>query len=334
MDEHGKSPESETWEVLAWHKNDGGTGYHSQHAIVNHTDGSYVIDGLANTPVYVMAINWRAAREGTAWPPIYYPSTFSRSEAKQVTFDKSPHVDDADITLRKEGGLVLEGTVRDEAGKPIPEAFVVAHRRDMLFDFDTAYTDAEGHYQLTGLGPGRLLVHVNAVHRGFVRTRMPLDLDQANAKTQRDFTLHRGVLISGKFVNEKGNDWQIGESYAYAAQISKDRPSRNQRELNEGDFSLTDFQSKYRPENAEGDFPGTFLLGEGDYGCDQAIFPTTSTFLIQGMMPGHTMIGLSPNKEKQKVVKILYDGRDILTSGIDTNPGEEIKGVTIVVGPD
>ena len=167
---------------MAWLKNDGGKGYHTQHAIVNHADGSYVIDGLDNKPVYVMAINWRAAREGDAWPAIYYPSTFSRTDAKQVTFDKSPHVDDVNITLRKEGGMVIEGTVRDEAGKPVPEAFVVVHRRDMLFDFDTAYTDAEGHYQIQGLGTGQFLVHVDAAHRGFVRTRTPIDLDKASRK--------------------------------------------------------------------------------------------------------------------------------------------------------
>ena len=62
------------------------------------------------------------------------------------------------------------------------------------------------------------------------------------------------------------------------------------------------------------------------------IFPTKSTFIIQGMMPGHTMLSFSPNKEKQKVVKILHDGQDILKSGIDTKPGQEIKEFTIVVG--
>ena len=57
-------------------------------------------------------------------------------------------------------------------------------------------------------------------------------------------------------------------------------------------------------------------------------FPTTSTFIIQGMMPGHTIISFSPCKEKQKVVKILHNGQDILKSGIDTKPGEEIKDIT------
>jgi hypothetical protein len=132
-------------------------------------------------------------------------------------------------------------------------------------------------------------------------------------------------------VDEQGNAWRIGESYAYASQISADRPRRTQFELNEGDFSLTDFRNKHRPETVEEGSPGTFLRGQGDYDCEQAVFPTASTFVIQGMMPGHTMIGLSPNKERQTVAKILYQGRDILAAGIDTKPGEEIKDVTIVV---
>ena len=174
LDENGKTLENvDGLTVLAWLKNDDGKGYHIQHGMVDRADGSYSIDGLDGKSVYVMAINWRAAKEGNASPPIYYPGTFSRSDAKPITFDKSPHANDINIALRKEGGLMIEGTVRDEAGKPVPEAFVVVHRRDMLFDFVTAYTDEQGHYQIRGLGDGEFLVHVDAVHRGFVRTAHP-----------------------------------------------------------------------------------------------------------------------------------------------------------------
>jgi hypothetical protein len=62
------------------------------------------------------------------------------------------------------------------------------------------------------------------------------------------------------------------------------------------------------------------------------LFPTNSTFVIQGMMPGNTLIGFSPQKEGQQVVEILYDGRDIKESGIKTEPGQEIKDVTVVIG--
>ena len=67
---------------LAWTKRDHGETYESQQTSVKQADGSYSIDGLADKPAYVMVINWQAAREGNADPPIYYPSTFSRSEAE------------------------------------------------------------------------------------------------------------------------------------------------------------------------------------------------------------------------------------------------------------
>ena len=205
LDENGKMPENiDTLTVLAWFKKDDGKGYESQQALVNRADGSYSIDGLGGKPVYVMAINWRAAREGNAYPPIYYPSTFSRSDAKLITFDKERSVDNINITLKKEGGLVLEGTVRDEAGKPVPEAFVVVDRRDMLFDFVTAYTDDEGRYQIQGLGDGEFMVHVDAVHRGFVRTRSPVDLDQGKQENATRLYSHPGRFHFREVRGRKG----------------------------------------------------------------------------------------------------------------------------------
>jgi beta-lactamase regulating signal transducer with metallopeptidase domain len=329
LDENGKIPgKINTLEVLAWLKSDDGKGYHTEHAMVNRADGSYSIDGLDGKPVYVMAINWPAAREGNASPPVYYPGVFSRSDAKPITFDKEQSVKNINITLKKEGGLILEGTVRDEAGKPVPEAFVVVHRRDMLFDFVTAYTDKQGRYQIQGLGDGQFLVHVDAVHRGLVRTRTPVDLDKTSKNTQRDFTLVRGVLISGKFVDEKGHDWQIGASYG-CANVVKDK----QKQLsNSSSFSLTHFWNKHRPQDVKESAGGSFATGEGDYRDGEMLFPTPSTFILQGMMPGHTMIVFSPQKERQKVLKILQDGRDITKSGIETKPGQEMKDVTVVIG--
>ncbi|MGO9113542.1 MAG: M56 family metallopeptidase [Thermoguttaceae bacterium] len=330
LGENGKLPENiDTLTVLAWSKEDDGKKYRSEQAHVNRAGGSYSIDGLDGKPVYVMAINWQAAQEGDACPPIYYPGTFSRKDAKLIIFDKEKSVDNVNITLQKAGGLTLEGTVRDEAGNPVPEAFVVADRRDMLFDFVTAYTDEQGRYQIEGLGEGEFTVHVDAVHRGFVRMRTPLDLDKDSKKTRRDFTLARGVAISGKLVDEKGKDWQIGSSYGYA-NVIKDKADKSDF----SNFSLTHFWNKYRPENVAMHIGGSFALGEGGYCSGDMHFPTKSTFMIQGMMPGNTTIGFLPNQERQKVVKILYDGRDILKSGLETKLGQEIKDVTIVIGAE
>ncbi|MGO8745092.1 MAG: carboxypeptidase-like regulatory domain-containing protein [Thermoguttaceae bacterium] len=325
LDENGKIPPNiAALTVLAWFKSRR-MGYECEQARVNQADGSYVIDFLDDKPVYIMAIDWEAAKKGNACPPVYYPSTFSRSDAKLITFGKSPRIDDVNITLRKEGGLIIQGTVRDEAGKPIPEAFVVVNRRDMHFDFVTAYTDGQGRYRIQGLGDGEFLVHVDAVHRGFVRTRTPLDLTKTSKNTRCDFTLKRGVLISGKLVDEKGNDWQIGYSSGFANIMGSElKPSWT--------FSSTNFRNKYRPKDTDESSGGDFSDGEGDYDKGQMIFLTKSTFIIQGMMPGHTRIDFLPMKENQKVLGILYDSRNIMESGITTTPGQEIKDVKIVIG--
>ncbi len=328
LDENGQVPKDISYlTVLGWVKKNDGKGYRNTPTRVNRADGSFVIDGLGSEPVYVMAIDWKAARKGNAYPPIYYPGTFFRSEAKPITFDEKQTVDNIDITLKKEGGITLEGTVLDEAGNPVPEAFVVAHRPDMLFDFTTAYTDEQGRYRIGGLGDGEFLVHVDAVHRGFVRTRTPIDLDKSNKKTEQDFTLARGVTISGKFVNEEGEDWEIGSSYGRAhVKAVNSKPTRTAN-----GFSLTHFWNKHRPKDLMEGSGGQFLLGEGDYKQSQMFFPKKNTFVIQGVMPGHTMISFSPKKEKQEIVKILHDGQDIMKSGIVTKPGQEIKDVTIVI---
>jgi hypothetical protein len=309
---------------LAWVQTDDGQEYETWHADVK-PDGSYLIDGLSAKPAYVMAINWREAIKGHATPPVYYPGTFFRGEATLVHFDERRDVDGIDIMLRNSGGLILEGTVTDEAGIPVPEAFVVVHRRDMLFDFVTAYTDEEGRYRVEGLGKGEFLVHVDAVHRGFIRHRAPLDLDGSTDTTLRDVALGRGVLISGKFVDERGNDWRIAESYGVAT-------VENLQGDSQSSFSLTGFLNKHRPTNVYRGHGGSFSRGEGDYDRAQMLFPTRNSFVIQGVMPGQTRIVFFPKKEYQQVTKILHEGRDILKSGIATQPGQVIDDVTVVVG--
>ena len=89
-----------------------------------------------------------------------------------------------------------------------------------------------------------------------------------------------------------------------------------------------DFRNKYRPKNSDGMARGWLHFGSGDYSDGELIFPTKSTFIVQGMMPGHTTFHFDP----QKVAKVLHAGQNILESGIDTEPGQEIKNVTIVIG--
>jgi len=168
------------------------------------------------------------------------------------------------------------------------------------------------------------LVHVDAVHRGFVRKRTPIDLEKGGKNAQLDFVLDRGATISGKLIDGKGDPWLIRTSYG-AARVNVGKPQP-------GSFSSTGFRNKYRPQDSGEFSSGTFELGEGDYDDSDMIFPTKSTFVIQGMMPGRATIEMFPKEEGQQVLKILRGGRDIKESGLDTKAGEEIKDVEIVIG--
>ena len=330
FDEHGEPLHGEDsigFFVLAWERDhgDGAVWRSAGQCNVVLGKGFYRLDFLSGGPVYLMALDWRAYAKDLTYPPRYYPGAFARGEATPITFEEERQLQGIDIRLARHGGLVLEGTVTDEGtGKPVPEAFVVVHPDDMRFAFSTAYTDAHGRYRVEGLGEGALLAHVDAVHRGLVRTREPVRIGAP--KTKLDFTLRRGVTISGRLTDESGAPWQIAESYGHASIEGHPRPRSS--------FSLTGFRNRYRPADIQDDASGSYEPGQGDYGTEEMVFSTKSTFIVQGLMPGRTRISFEPKKEGQAVKQVLHRGQDITTTAFETHAGETIEDIVIVVGAE
>ena len=47
-------------------------------------------------------------------------------------------------------------------------------------------------------------------------------------------------------------------------------------------------------------------------------FPTASTFVIEGMLPGQTVLSFDPKASDLVVQSILYKGQDVRWAGFDT----------------
>ena len=327
VDENGKIPENtEALGVSAWVERDDGEGYRIEQAIVNRANGSYSIDGLGDKPVYVMVKDWRAAKKTDPYPPIYYPSTFSRNDAKQITFGEKRLVDNVNITLRKEGGLVLEGTVTDrETNAPIPKTLITVHHVDMLFDRVTAYTDEKGAYRVRGLGPGKLAVHVDASPWGYVRTRKLVTLDDEEKTKSMDVTVRAGVPIHGKFVDQHGKDLDIYKN-AYGLAFTEGYPTPETS-------SWGGVANRYAPTDVFDRLRVTFNPDEGDYEEEYMTFPTKGTFVIPAMTPGKKKLRFHPKSEGLTVTKIQQGGKDIFQTGIELIAGKEVKDVVIMIGP-
>ncbi len=233
-------------------------------------------------------------------------------------------MDNVDIHLERPSRTVLEGTVKDETSRPVSGAFVVAHRSDMSFDLIPAYTDEEGNYEMSCLGRGEFLVHVNAIQYKLVRTSSAVEIDGAGP-ARLDFVLRRGVRISGRLVDEQGSAWEVDRGLGFAR-------IQNYPNTSTGGFSLTGFFNKNSTKNVQDHQAESFHVGEGDYAGSLMVFPTKSTFVFEGVMAGNTLIKFEPKKENQVVKRILYNGQDITESGLLAEPGDEIEGVTIVIG--
>jgi beta-lactamase regulating signal transducer with metallopeptidase domain/tetratricopeptide (TPR) repeat protein len=335
LDENGIPPaDSEGMEVMALEQETAGGNSGVNLKLVRQAaiakDGAYSIDGLDGRPALLMVIDDRANLKDNAYPPCYYPGTFSQDAAEKISFEKGPSVANADIHLKRAGGLALEGKVTDEStGEPVPRALLVVWRTDTVVDRVFAYADSRGRFRLDCFGPGDFQIDVDAAPAGFVRTRKAVAIQDASPIPEVNFALKHGTTLSGRFVNEQGKELPIIRDNSYGGAYSVDPHPAGSG----WSFSTRPCRNKYSPESlATPDL--YFIPGEGEYWDAHMLFPTPRSFLIQGMTPGKTHLFFNPLTVGKKVAKILYQGADVLSGGIQTKPGERIEGIEIVIADE
>lgn len=288
-------------------------------------DGGYLLEELDARPVYVQVHDRDAPNKDNPYPPRFYPGTFSRADAKLVTAEDKEIIENVAIQLKRTGGLVLEGLVTDDsAGAPVPEALVSIFHHDMPFDLFCGYTDQQGRYRIEGLGEGTFIVHVDAVHKGLIKTRKTVTFKPDSEETHLDFALRRGVTISGTFVDQNGDPWKVGRGVGYGRVKRRDSEG-------EGPSNFV-YGNRHAPSYLREGCTVFYGDGGGDALGVVMVFPAESSFMLPAMVPGETVIEFRPRREGERFLKILYQGRDISSTGLVTEPGQKTEDVTIVIG--
>ncbi|WP_375756997.1 carboxypeptidase regulatory-like domain-containing protein [Corallococcus exercitus] len=108
-----------------------------------------------------------------------------------------------DVVLTLGPGMIIQGTVSDESGSPIPGARVQAHRHDegTPSQRGQAVTDAQGHYRL---GPLFRLPHFMAARAARHVDVEPEYQELGEMEEAFDFTLPHAASVAGVLVDEAG----------------------------------------------------------------------------------------------------------------------------------
>jgi protocatechuate 3,4-dioxygenase beta subunit len=125
-----------------------------------------------------------------------------RDESRSTAVDIPATGDIQPVILKLARGLVISGTVRDSAGKPVASADI--HYQTDRSHFSTR-TDDQGHYELTGIPPRNAVDLTIASSLGGTKESVPAAPDHPWDKTRHvtlDVTLQTGITLSGRVLKD------------------------------------------------------------------------------------------------------------------------------------
>jgi hypothetical protein len=259
--------------------------------------------------------------------PIYYPGTPVPADAMPVALQAGQERSGLDFVVQRIRVATIRGAVVGPDGAPIPSAFIqlVAAARGASFattgPVATPATSAraDGTFELPLISPGdyRLLARGLLSSAGAGGAAAPGSMWWAEAPvviTGDDvdlgrLTLQRGMTFSGRIVLDDGATSAGPDVTTLRVQLQSD--------------SLQVASSSSRGRGAPGP---RFLL--------PAIVGADGTFVVTDLVPGTyrvTVTGDPIAGSSWWLRAAMVDGRDLLDVPLRINPGEEVRGVQLVL---
>ena len=235
---------------------------------------------------------------------------FQAGTAAGIVVEEGGSTQGVDISLSK-GGTIAGQVVESQSGHPILDATVRAQLsggqrqplRIMGGDSNEAVTDADGHYEITGLAPGTWAV--TASHTEWSEASVTVELEDAPASA--DLRLGTGGAIGGVVL-------AAGRPVAGAEVSLAEAGEAGFRGFGGGQGSLTGEDGRFRFERLS---PGRYTL--------YSSLRSQSSDPVEAVVTGDA---------SQDVTLILDEGA-IIRGTVSGLPDSELAGVSITAnGPD
>jgi hypothetical protein len=258
--------------------------------------GEFRVYGLPPGPYYVVA-NLRAAAETDAgdrsgYAPTYYPGTGSVDDAQRVVLGIGQTVSDLSLTLVATRLARITGTAVDSEGRPLSGFIRVLHRSGALVYTPGGQIHPDGSFAIGGLVPGEYTLAAQGDHvREFASQPLVISGDDISGLR---LTGAKPSKITGRIVLDPESTRAFDPAAVFVS------------------------SSPVEPDPVGG-------LGPGTINADL-------TFTVDAR-PGRMHVGLDAVARggsvgwTQRAIRLA--GVDVLDSGIDIKPNEDVSGLEI-----
>jgi hypothetical protein len=255
----------------------------------------------------------RGAISGKKTQVTYHPDVVNQEEATVIEVAEGKEITGVDIRLRnpKETFAASGRVINSVTGTPLAQTGVFCFRVERQEEeignhAADSITDTEGNFTLTGLKPGKYKAKLSRPPEGdseYYSEGTYFEVSDGDVSGV-EVLARRGAIISGEVLVEEGRDASV------------------QARLSQLSLELVVYKEHFVGAIRDGSAVDWLRSQIGNDGA----------FRLTGAHPGKAMIRIAGDSTNSfYLLRVERDGVDV-TNGFEIGPGEEVKGIRVVIG--